>query len=264
MSKDGLQGVLMKGQTDSTEGLRGMYNELEPYASKLRTASLALLFFGAMRLCSIQGVLAVIASSSIVCLAAPGSLGVAHAARFARPFALMAGCLAMIVALGTTIIGSSAIPVIFEHVQNKTCPRIAKRAELGLSEYQYEVDEFRSRALFEKPDHDDDDGKAHMLKPMMTKLFHHDEEEDEKELKPYSAPAQAAIEYIFVPEGGSVGADSILAECMLRAEQLRSIAPLVLVLFALTELGLAISAFLVAKYALQIVTKARSCGANAM
>ena len=65
--------------------LTQMQIELQPLARKVRTAAAVLLIFSLLRMCSPAGFFGLIAASSVLCCAAPGSLGTAYASRCALP-----------------------------------------------------------------------------------------------------------------------------------------------------------------------------------
>jgi len=68
-----------------TDRVEQMNAELQPLAHKTRRAAQALLVCSILTIGSPAGFLAFIASVSILCNAAPGNIGMAHAARLARP-----------------------------------------------------------------------------------------------------------------------------------------------------------------------------------
>ena len=73
-----------------------MYEDLAPYAMAVRSAAVPLLFFSAFYAGTLEGMFGLIAASGVLCCAAPGSLGVAHAAKCTRICALIAAMLALI------------------------------------------------------------------------------------------------------------------------------------------------------------------------
>ena len=73
-----------------------MYEDLAPYAMAVHSAAVPLLFFSAFYAGTLEGMFGLIAASGVLCCAAPGSLGVAHAAKCTRICALIAAMLALI------------------------------------------------------------------------------------------------------------------------------------------------------------------------
>jgi hypothetical protein len=81
-------------QNDSSEGLARMYADLEEPAKKLRSSAFTLLLLSFLFCGSIEGIFAMIAALSVLCCAAPGSLGTAYAARCTRICAIVCAVVA--------------------------------------------------------------------------------------------------------------------------------------------------------------------------
>ena len=64
-------------QNDSTEGLARMYQDLAPHALKLKSACTVLLLVSLFFCGSLEGLFGIMAAMSVLCCAAPGSLGTA-------------------------------------------------------------------------------------------------------------------------------------------------------------------------------------------
>jgi len=77
-------------QNDSSEGLARMYADLAPEAMRVRSAAFLLLCVSMFMCGTLEGLMGMIAACSVLCCAAPGSLGTAYAARCARVAALLA------------------------------------------------------------------------------------------------------------------------------------------------------------------------------
>jgi len=81
---------------DSSAGLAQMYADLTPFAIRLRGAATGLLFFSILFLGSIEGLFGFMAAVGVLCCAAPGALGTAHAAKCTRILATIAATFALI------------------------------------------------------------------------------------------------------------------------------------------------------------------------
>lgn len=100
----------LKPQNDSSSGLAQLYNDLAPDAARLRRCAHFLMFFSILHLCSLEGMFGLIAAASVLCCAAPGSLGTAYAARCTRVAATICAGLALSHVLVLTLFASTVMP----------------------------------------------------------------------------------------------------------------------------------------------------------
>jgi len=96
--------------TDSSEGLARMYKDLEPLAARLRSAAFGLLLFSILFMGSLEGMFGLVAACGVLCCAAPGSLGVAYAARCTRIAAIMCASIALMHTLCLTTFATVVLP----------------------------------------------------------------------------------------------------------------------------------------------------------
>ena len=100
-----------------------MYEDLTPLANHLRRAAHGLLFFSILFAFSIEGLFGLIAACGVLCCAAPGSLGVAYAARCTRITATISAVMAFlhIFCLATfSLTMMPEMPHAFHHVCAET------------------------------------------------------------------------------------------------------------------------------------------------
>jgi len=111
--------TVVPSQNDSSEGLANMYRDLAPAADRLRASAFSLLLLSFFFCGTLEGMFGLIAAASVLCCAAPGSLGTAYAARCTRIAAIVCAALALgeILMLGTL---SMMVPHVPEAVQ-KMC-----------------------------------------------------------------------------------------------------------------------------------------------
>merc|ERR1719335_1237158 len=102
--------IVVETQNDSSEGLKRMYEDLEPLAKRLRSAATCLLFFSIMFMGSLEGLFGLVAATGVLCCAAPGSLGTAYAARCTRITAIICASLALMHLLCISTFATIVLP----------------------------------------------------------------------------------------------------------------------------------------------------------
>jgi len=81
--------VVVPAVNDSSEGLARMVADLAPFAARLRSSAFTLLLFSLLFMGTLEGMFGLIAAVGVLCCAAPGSLGTAHAARCTKICAII-------------------------------------------------------------------------------------------------------------------------------------------------------------------------------
>lgn len=94
----------------SSSGLARMYEDLLPHSLRVRSAA-CLLFAMSLFMCgSLEGLFGLIAASSILFCAAPGSLGVAYASRCARIAAVIAASIGIMHLFALAAVSLAVLP----------------------------------------------------------------------------------------------------------------------------------------------------------
>jgi hypothetical protein len=110
---------------DSSEGLSRMYNDLAPLAARVRGSATMLLFFSCLFMGTLEGLFGLIAATGVLCCAAPGSLGVAYAARCTRITATIAAVLAFMHVMCLTTFAVAVLPEM-PYALDRACASEAK------------------------------------------------------------------------------------------------------------------------------------------
>jgi len=105
---------------DSSQGLAQLYLDLQPYAFRVRRCAFSLLMFSIFNLCSLEGIFGMVAACGVLCCAAPGSLGVAYAARCARISATIAAGLALSHVVVLSMVSFAVLPEM-PHALDRAC-----------------------------------------------------------------------------------------------------------------------------------------------
>jgi len=104
--------VAMPTQNDSSDGLARMYADLAPEALRVRSAACFLLGVSMFMCGSLEGFMGIIAACTILCCAAPGSLGTAYAARCARVAALLAAGFGAVHLVALSLFSVAVLPEV--------------------------------------------------------------------------------------------------------------------------------------------------------
>lgn len=102
-------------QNDSSDGLARMYQDLQPYALKLKSSATVLLLVSIFFCGSLEGLFGIMAAMSVLCCAAPGSLGTAYAARCTKILAIVCAVIALSQLVALTAV-SIMMPTMPHHI----------------------------------------------------------------------------------------------------------------------------------------------------
>lgn len=97
---------------DSSEGLARLYADLDPLARHVRSAACTLLMFSFFFCGTLEGLFGLMAACCVLCCAAPGSLGVAHASRCAKICAVCTATLALLHLLAISTFAVAVLPTM--------------------------------------------------------------------------------------------------------------------------------------------------------
>ena len=236
---------------DSSAGLAQMYDDLTPLANNLRRAAHALLFFSILFCGSLEGLFGLIAACGVLCCAAPGSLGVAYAARCTRITATICAVMALLHIICLATFSLAVLPQM-PHAFHHVCTESMKMEQPPLEHQPHH----------EHPPHH---GEGHP--PMFGLLSAPSVETGRAEVVP-SAPAHL-VATVATSAARRLQEMAIVSEetspACERAERVfAKAAPLMLFFAMVVELGLFMSALSTAKAAGKLLMAARRYGANAI
>lgn len=106
---------------DSSAGLNRMYEDLAPLAARVRSAASILLLFSVFPpfIGTLEGMFGIIAACGVLCCAAPGSLGVAYAARCTKILATVSAVFSLMHVMCLTTFAVAVMPDVphaFRHI----------------------------------------------------------------------------------------------------------------------------------------------------
>jgi len=240
-------------QNDSTEGLANLYRGLEPAAMRLRSAAFSLLLISFLFCGTLEGLFGMAAAVSVLCCAAPGSLGTAYAARCTRIAAIICAALA----LGQLLVLSTfsfVVPHMPDAVANmcqemppaavpapttadQTFDAPAKTADMGAYEIDISAIQISSLEVPSTPQ----EGAQSVV---------------------FVAAVAARRLQALAPATAAATPDDV--KCARAQQFVTDVLPWVVMMGMIGELCLFIIAMSTARRALELMHLARRCGANAL
>jgi hypothetical protein len=256
-----------------------MYADLAPFAAKVRGAALSLLFFSILFMGSLEGLFGLLAACGILCCAAPGALGTAHAARCARIMATVCAVLSLmhIMCLSTfAVVVMPEMPKAF----HKQCVEEHKQIlAQGAADVEYDnaivatqdaapatsSESFVSSVMYF--------GLSYAKNGAKNQVYVDDEEEPSGTATTLVAVSTAAArrlqDYVMIIDEPSADQAALAAEAKKQAKACAkaedffvSAVPTYLVLAMFVEMGLFVSAMRLARASAMITAAARAYGAN--
>jgi hypothetical protein len=219
-------------QNDSSSGLAQLYNDLAPDAARLRRCAHVLMFFSILHLCSLEGMFGLIAASSVLCCAAPGSLGTAYAARCTRIAATITAGLALSHVLFITFFASTVMPDL---------PKALNEACAGL--HQDHIHAFHDKA------------------PPASIAMFHDKNVAVQTVAHYTAASARKLQEVVFDRSMMMPPHEHCEQITARA---LAAAPYMFVAALLVESFLFLAAIKTARASAYLMLKARAMGANAL
>lgn len=126
-----VEGAAAPAVNDTSDALQRMVNDLTPLAARLKAAATGLLLISILMCGSLEGLFGMFAAMGVLCCAAPGTLGTAHASRCTKICAMICAGLALgqLFCLAAVTVVMPALPAhMYDACEHLAAPPEAMKA----------------------------------------------------------------------------------------------------------------------------------------